>query len=131
MRVGKCLWIPSLRSRMTYSSTLSWREATTDGIHNIMNQKSYTYILFNKRNGTLYIGVTSNLRTRILEHKSKIIPGFTRKYGVDKLGYFEEHTSIVFAIQREKKLKRLYRRQKIQLIESMNPRWKDLFELLN
>lgn len=106
-------------------------EPKANGIHNIMNQKSYTYILFNKRNGTLYIGVTSNLKARMLEHKSKIIPGFTRKYGVDKLGYFEEHTSIVFAIQREKKLKRLHRRQKIQMIESMNPRWKDLFELQN
>lgn len=95
-----------------------------------MQRKGFTYILFNKRNGTLYVGVTSDLKRRVLEHKSKIIPGFTKKYNVDKLGYFEECSSIRFAIEREKKLKRLYRCDKIRLIESVNSEWKDLFESL-
>ena len=95
-----------------------------------MQKKGFTYILFNKRNGTLYVGVTSDLKKRILEHQSKIIQGFTKKYNVDKLGYFEEFTSIRFAIEREKKLKRLHRCDKIRLIESVNSEWKDLFELM-
>lgn len=70
-------------------------------------KKGFTYILFSKRNGTLYVGVTSDLKKRVLEHKSKIIPGFTKKYNVDKLGYFEEFTSIRFAIERVKKNKAL------------------------
>ena len=57
-----------------------------------MQKKGYTYILFNKRNGTLYVGVTSDLKNRIMQHKEKVYDGFTKKYGVDKLGYFEEHT---------------------------------------
>ena len=65
-------------------------------------KKGYTYILFNKRKGTLYVGVTSNLIERIISHKEKRFEGFTKKYGVDKLGYFEEHTSIRLAIEREK-----------------------------
>ena len=95
-----------------------------------MQKKGFTYILFNKRNGTLYTGVTSNLKQRIIQHK-KIFPGFTKKNDVDKLGYYEEHTSIRFAIEREKKLKRFHRQEKIRLIESMNPMWNDLFYLLN
>ena len=95
-----------------------------------MQKKGFTYILFNKKNGTLYVGVTSDLKKRVLEHKSKIISGFTKKYNVDKLGYFEELTSIRFAIEREKKLKRLHRCDKIRLIESVNSEWKDLFELM-
>ncbi len=74
--------------------------------------------------------MTSDLKKRILEHKSKIIPGFTKKYNVDKLGYFEEFSSIRFAIEREKKIKRLYRCDKLRLIESKNPKWEDLFEFL-
>ncbi|MCQ2104903.1 MAG: GIY-YIG nuclease family protein [Fibrobacter sp.] len=95
-----------------------------------MQDKSYTYILFNKRNGTLYIGVTSNLKKRISQHKNKTFKGFTQKYGVDKLGYFEEFSGIRFAIAREKSLKNLVRRKKIDLIESVNPEWRDLFFLL-
>lgn len=90
-------------------------------------KKGYTYILFNKRKGTLYVGVTSNLKRRVLEHKEKRYEGFTKKYGVDKLGYFEEHCTILFAIEREKILKRFGRADKLHLIESTNPNWKDLF----
>ena len=92
-----------------------------------MQKKGYTYILFNKRNGTLYVGVTSDLKNRIMQHKEKVYDGFTKKYGVDKLGYFEEHTDMRHAIEREKSMKKLLRRKKIELIQSMNPDWNDLF----
>ena len=92
-----------------------------------MEKKSYTYILFSQRNGTLYIGVTGNLKKRITEHKKKRFPGFTERYGVDKLGYFEEYNDIRLAIQREKELKGWSRNKKITLIESTNPHWNDLF----
>ena len=94
-----------------------------------MQEKSYTYILFNKPHGTLYTGVTSNLIKRMQEHKS-LTSGFTAKYNVTQLGYFEEHTSVVDAIEREKKIKGGSRKKKIALIESMNPQWKDLFSEL-
>ena len=96
-------------------------------IFKYMEKKSYTYILFSQRNGTLYVGVTSNLIKRITEHKEKIIPGFTAKYNVDKLGYFEEYSDIRFAIQREKELKGWTRKKKITLLKGFNPHWKDLF----
>lgn len=92
-----------------------------------MNKQGYTYILFSQRNGTLYTGVTSNLKKRITEHKEKSIPGFTKKYGVDKLGYFEEYNSIHLAIEREKEIKGWSRKKKLFLIEGTNPQWKDLF----
>lgn len=86
----------------------------------------YIYILTNKRNGTLYTGVTSNLQKRIYEHKNKLIKGFTQKYSIDKLVYFEETNDINIAIQREKQLKAGSRKKKLELIESHNPQWKDL-----
>ena len=88
----------------------------------------YIYILFNKKNGTLYTGVTSNLIKRIYEHKNKFIDGFTKKYGIDKLGYYETFDTIVSAIEREKQIKGGSRKQKIQLIESINPNWQDLYD---
>ena len=93
-----------------------------------MNNKTYyVYILANKRNGTLYTGVTNNLLRRVLEHKDKIIKGFTSKYGVDKLVYFESHTYINNAIQRESNIKAWKRKWKLELIEENNKEWKDLF----
>ena len=92
-----------------------------------MQKRGYTYILFNKKNGTLYVGVTSNLKERIAQHKQKIFEGFTQKYGIDKLGYFEEHTDMRHAIEREQSMKNLLRAKKIELIQSMNPEWEDLF----
>ena len=92
-----------------------------------MEKKSYTYILFSQRNGTLYIGVTNNLKKRVTEHKEKIVPGFTSRYEVDKLGYFEAYNDIRIAIQREKELKGWCRNKKITLIETTNPHWNDLF----
>ena len=94
-----------------------------------MMKKSYVYILFNKPHGTLYTGVTSDLRERIIQHKLKHDPNsFTAKYGVDKLGYFEEFASIQDAIDREKQIKAGSRAKKIRLIMSLNPQWEDLFE---
>lgn len=90
--------------------------------------KAYVYILFNKRNGTLYTGVTSNLIQRIYQHKHKIFDGFTAKYNVDKLGYFVETSDIKTAIEMEKKIKAGSRKKKIALVESINSNWKDLYE---
>ena len=92
-----------------------------------MNKKGYIYILFNKKNGTLYVGVTSDLIKRIYEHKNKIIDGFTKKYAIDKLGYYEIYEDIESAIQREKQIKSGSRKKKIELIETMNPDWNDLY----
>lgn len=88
----------------------------------------YIYILTNKKNGTLYIGVTNNLMRRIYEHKNGIVKGFTKKYNLDKLVYFEQTTDINAAIMREKRLKKWNRDWKLKLIESINPEWKDLSE---
>ena len=88
----------------------------------------YIYIVASRRNGTLYVGMTGNLRRRISEHKESLIPGFTQKYGVNKLVYFEEYQNVHDAIDREKRLKKWNRAWKIRLIRKMNPGWKDLFE---
>jgi len=91
-------------------------------------QQAYVYILFNKRNGTLYTGVTSDLVKRIFEHKSKVLKGFSERYNIDKLGYYEVYDSIAPAIEREKRIKGGSRKKKMELIESMNPEWDDLYE---
>ncbi len=89
--------------------------------------QSYVYILFSRRNGTLYVGVTSDLKRRIYEHKHALHPNaFTAHYHVDKLGYYETFTDIRQAIVREKQLKGGNRARKIQLIEGVNPEWQDL-----
>ena len=88
---------------------------------------SYVYILFSKRNGTLYIGVTSDLAKRVYQHKNKLADGFTKKYNVDKLGYYEVFEDITKAIEREKKLKNSPRKKKLDLIEINNPDWNDLY----
>ncbi len=93
-----------------------------------MNKQGYIYILFNKRNGTLYTGVTSDLVKRIYEHKNKVVDGFTKKYDVDKLGYYEVFDDITTAIEREKQIKSGPRKKKLNLIESMNPERKDLYD---
>ena len=93
-------------------------------------KRAYVYILSNKRNGTLYVGVTSNLVKRIFEHKEKVVSGFSAEYNLDLLVYYEERWSIEEAIQREKQLKAGNRKKKLSLIESINPDWKDLSEYL-
>ncbi|MBR3930597.1 MAG: GIY-YIG nuclease family protein [Alphaproteobacteria bacterium] len=91
----------------------------------------YVYILASSRNGTLYIGFTSNLPQRIFEHKNHLLPGFTDRYNVDKLVYFERHDNANDAIRREKRLKDWKRNWKKDLIEKYNPLWRDLYEDLN
>jgi len=86
----------------------------------------YVYILTNKHNGTLYIGMTNSLERRILEHKEGTIKGFTKKYGLKTLVYFERHQNVNDAINREKRLKKWKRQWKIDLIEKDNPHWSDL-----
>jgi len=92
-----------------------------------MNQY-YVYILASKKNGTLYIGVTSDLIKRIYEHKQKLIAGFTKEHDVHTLVYYEQHNEIEEAISREKQMKKWNRRWKIRLIEEKNPEWKDLYD---
>ena len=82
----------------------------------------------NKRNGTLYTGVTNNLSARIWQHKNNVIGGFTSRYNIHKLVYFEKCGSISSAIQREKQIKKWCRKWKLELIEKLNPNWDDLYE---
>lgn len=93
-----------------------------------MDHLGWVYIVTNKRNGTLYIGATSHLIQRIYQHKNKFVDAFTKKYGLDKLVYFEEHGSVQDAMYRERQLKEWKRAWKIELIEKMNPEWKDLYD---
>jgi len=87
----------------------------------------FVYILASKRNGTLYTGVTSNLDDRVRQHKCDLIDGFTKRYGVHRLVWFEMHDDIRIAIEREKRIKRWRRAWKIALIVAMNPQWDDLY----
>jgi len=87
-------------------------------------------MLASRRNGTLYIGITSEIAKRVSEHKDKIYSGFTAQYGVDKLVYYEVYADIETAIRREKAIKKWKRAWKIQLIEKSNPEWRDLFNEL-
>ncbi len=86
----------------------------------------YLYVLTNKTNGTLYIGVTNDLERRMFEHKNKLVAGFTKKYGLNKLIYFETYQYVNDAIKREKNMKKWKRQWKIDLIEEENPCWNDL-----
>ena len=88
------------------------------------------YLLASRRNGTLYVGVTSDLIKRIWEHRNHVVAGFTQKYGVDKLAWYEPHASMESAIQREKAIKEWKRAWKMNLIEKTNPEWVDLYETL-
>ena len=85
----------------------------------------YVYILTNK-SGTLYTGVTNNIRRRVHQHKDKLVAGFTRKYSIDRLLYYECFTDVRAAISREKEIKGWVRRKKLDLIVSVNPQWLDL-----
>lgn len=88
------------------------------------------YLLANRRNGTLYIGVTSDLVKRVWEHKQNFVGGFTKKYVVHDLVWYEQHENMIAAIAREKALKEWKRAWKLELIEQANPDWKDLYESL-
>jgi putative endonuclease len=88
----------------------------------------YVYIMTNKPNGTLYTGVTNDIERRVFEHKHKLVKGFTSKYNLHRLAYYEDTNDIREAIAREKQIKGWLRIKKINLIESINPEWKDLAE---
>ena len=92
-----------------------------------MSKQPAVYILSNKRNGTLYIGVTSNLIQRVWQHKNNLTPGFSQKYNLHRLIYFELFENMEVAIQYEKQLKKWHRKWKIELIENTNPEWNDLY----
>jgi len=95
-----------------------------------MRKQSYVYIMTNKGNTVLYTGVTSDLRKRTYEHKAKLVDGFTRKYKIAKLVYYEVFEDIEHAILREKQIKAGSRQRKVELIESMNGEWTDLYKEL-
>ena len=93
----------------------------------IQNMQYYVYILASQRNGTLYVGVTNDLVKRVYEQKQKLVDGFTKKYGLGVLVYYEATGDIMGAIQREKQIKKWNRAWKLRLIEKSNPDWKDLY----
>jgi putative endonuclease len=90
----------------------------------------YVYILCNKRNGTLYTGITSNLVKRIYEHKNNLIEGFSQKYNIHSLVWYELHDTAETAITREKQIKTWKRQWKMRLIEKNNPEWNDLYDTI-
>ncbi len=96
----------------------------------MITKSYYIYILASKRNGTLYAGVTHDLLRRVYEHKNNLVEGFTSRYNVHDLVYYEQTDDILSALSREKQLKRWKRKWKIELIEVVNPQWQDLYEEL-
>ena len=95
-----------------------------------VSRDSFVYIVTNRANGTLYLGVTSDLGRRIHEHREGIYPGFTKKYGLKRLVWYEPHVDIRTAIQREHNMKHWSRAWKVRLILDLNPTWDDLYESL-
>jgi putative endonuclease len=95
-----------------------------------MSKQPAVYLLSSKRNGTLYVGVTSNLVKRVWEHRNNLVEGFTKRYGVHQLVWYELHASMDSAIKREKRLKDWKREWKVHLIESTNPNWEDLYPMI-
>ncbi len=95
-----------------------------------MDESGYIYFLTNKNNTTIYTGVTSDLKKRIFEHKKKLTDGFSKKYNLDKLIYFEVADDIRTAIEREKQIKAGSRKKKLELIQKFNPEFNDLYETL-
>ena len=93
-----------------------------------MIEAAYVYILASQPYGTLYVGVTSDLVKRVWEHKSGLVEGFSRKYDVKRLVWYEQRASIVEAIAREKRIKRWHRDWKVNLVQAINPNWDDLYE---
>ena len=96
-----------------------------------MPKRGWVYLMSNRRNGTLYLGVTSNLRLRAWQHREGLIEGFTKRYGLHRLVWYEPFETIREAIQRERTMKHWPRAWKVRLIHGMNPEWDDLYETLN
>jgi len=95
-----------------------------------MNKTGYVYLLTNKSNTTIYTGVTNNLKKRIFQHKNKLVDGFSKKYNLDKLVYFECANDFFAALEREKQIKAGTRKKKLTLIKNFNPEFKDLYSEL-
>jgi putative endonuclease len=95
-----------------------------------MSKQGYIYILANQSFGTIYVGVTSNLVKRVYEHKEKLIEGFTKKYSLNRLVYYELFENIFDAITREKQLKKTGRKRKLELITNFNEKWEDLYNTI-
>ena len=93
-----------------------------------MRGRTYCVYIMASRTCTLYVGVTSDLERRVFEHREKLVPGFTRRYGITRLVYYEDYGEVLEAIAREKQIKGWRRARKVDLIESTNPRWRDLSE---
>ena len=92
------------------------------------NKQYYIYIMTNKNNKVLYVGVTNDLKRRVYEHKEKLVDGFTKKYNIANLVYYESTENVESAIEREKKIKGGSRTKKVALVERMNKEWRDLYE---
>mgnify|MGYP001583056335 CR=1 FL=1 len=121
---GEAIYV---RSPLRFAGALARRAGGDEAIYNMKREKKYyVYIMTNKGNNVLYTGVTNNIFERVLQHKNKIAKGFTSKYNIHKLVYYEEFDSAYDAITREKQIKAGSRRKKIDLIESINKEWKDV-----
>ena len=96
-----------------------------------MEKQAYIYFMSNRYNKVLYVGITSNLIKKAWEHKKKVVDGFTKRYNLNKLVYYEIYDDIETAINREKQIKSWPRKRKIELIHSLNPHWDDLYEKLS
>src|SRR6266446_4967531 len=119
-----CCAAPGTRHRTPSNATLGAGRETD------LNRRFFVYILSNRRRGVLYIGLTNDLIRRLSEHKAKLVPGFTKTYGVVMLVYYEEYSSVMEARAREATLKRWRRAWKIALIDKFNPDWRDLADEL-
>ncbi|MGJ4997494.1 GIY-YIG nuclease family protein [Bradyrhizobium sp. HKCCYLS3077] len=91
-------------------------------------KQPYVYIMASRRNGTLYVGVTSDLPNRAYQHREGLVPGFTKTHGCKLLVWYEPHETMIAAIEREKQIKSGSRRKKLALIEALNPQWNDLYD---
>ena len=125
----KVVWLPTGMRLSLRRNDRGCIPAFTEIEKQAMHEKQpCVYLLASKKNGTLYTGVTSNLARRIYTHKHGVIEGFTGRYDVRRLVYYERHGTMEAAINREKQIKSWQRRWKINLIEARNPRWRDLYE---
>jgi len=104
--------------------------AAIHGLHACLMKSGWVYIMSNRPNGVLYVGVTSDLVKRVWDHREGVVDGFTKRHGLKRLVYFEQHDEIVAAIQREKTIKHWPRAWKVNLIVKRNVRWDDLYDTL-
>lgn len=130
--MGVYRWIPAFAGTTASVSFLRRQESSKlklkyKQLRPRMAKQPAIYLLASKRNGTLYIGVTSNLVQRIWQHRNDLVPGFTQRYKVHRLVYYELHDEMTEAISREKQLKKWKRDWKLKLIEGFNPDWRDLW----